>query len=97
MYPSLRVWVKTLLIVVQIGLQCKNDHIYICLDAKVMLGPIELGLIGFGVGLPLRKLEKIKDLTLRDFDVVLRGAAVSFSGTRNLGRKDEDSCWLIAR
>ena len=68
-----------------IGLQVKDNHLYIVLDATVMLGEISMELIGFAVGVPLslpapRKLSftTLGELELSDFDIKLSGMAVDF-------------------
>jgi hypothetical protein len=68
-----------------IGLQVKDNHLYIVLDAIVMLGEISMELIGFAVGVPLslpalRKLSftTLGELELFDFDIKLSGMAVDF-------------------
>jgi hypothetical protein len=65
-----------------LSLQYKQGHIWIFVDATVTLGPIELALIGFGVGLNVSKL-KLNDLStllsLADgIDFQLHGMEVAF-------------------
>jgi hypothetical protein len=65
-----------------VSLQYKAGRLYIFLDATVKLGPLELSLIGFGVGLNISRL-KLNDLSslstlVDDIDFQLRGMEVAF-------------------
>ncbi|KAL8692916.1 MAG: hypothetical protein Q9218_002142 [Villophora microphyllina] len=64
-----------------IGLQTKNGYLYILIDATVALGPLQLTVVGFGVGLPLARfnLNELKNLIVSDFDVILSGMSVYFN------------------
>ncbi|KAL8792181.1 MAG: hypothetical protein Q9195_005203 [Heterodermia aff. obscurata] len=64
-----------------IGLQTKNGYLYLLIDATVALGPIQLTIVGFGVGLPLSSfnLNALKNLAVTDFSVVLSGMSVYFN------------------
>lgn len=63
------------------GIQVKNNHIYLLVDAAVMLGTIQLTLEGFGIGFPIDKLKlnQLSSLHVSDFDVLLSGMSVFFS------------------
>lgn len=39
-----------------VGLQVKDSHVFILIDAGVLLGAIQLSFEGFGIGLPLSKI-----------------------------------------
>ncbi|KAL8832469.1 MAG: hypothetical protein Q9191_000239 [Dirinaria sp. TL-2023a] len=64
-----------------IGLQTKNGYLYMLLDATVALGPIQLTVTGFGVGMPLSRfnLNELKNLVITDFDIALSGMSVYFN------------------
>ncbi|KAL9046182.1 MAG: hypothetical protein Q9214_000918, partial [Letrouitia sp. 1 TL-2023] len=65
----------------QVGLQTKDGYLYILIDAMVALGPIQLTVVGFGVGLPLSNfnLNTLKTLTASDFSITLSGMSVYFN------------------
>ncbi|KAL9607824.1 MAG: hypothetical protein Q9167_007297 [Letrouitia subvulpina] len=64
-----------------VGLQTKDGYLYILIDATVALGPIQLSVVGFGVGLPLSRfnLNTLKTLTASDFNIALSGMSVYFN------------------
>ena len=61
-----------------VGIQVKNNFIYILIDAKVRLGVIEMSFEGFGVGITLSKITKPLELLPDDFDVVISGLGVMY-------------------
>ena len=75
-----------------IGLQYKDGVLWLILDATLSLGPIEISLLGFGLGLPIGKQfeskedKSVKSFTLNDMlDIVkhiefqISGLGVSFN------------------
>ena len=64
-----------------IGLQTKDGNIFILIDATIALGPIQLTLVGFGIGLPLKdlNLNTLKHLPIEDFKIELSGMSVYFN------------------
>ncbi|KAF3936965.1 hypothetical protein ABW19_dt0208183 [Dactylella cylindrospora] len=63
-----------------IGFQYKDDTLYLVMDASVLLGPIELDLLGFKLGLDLKtfNISNFIDTIGESIKVSLEGLAVSF-------------------
>jgi hypothetical protein len=66
--------------------QVKDDHLFLIVDATVLLGPIQFTLMGFAIGFPLkldppRKLSfnHLSDLEISDFRIELAGLDVYFN------------------
>jgi hypothetical protein len=62
-----------------VSLQYKQPDLYVFLDATLALGPLELSLIGFGIGLNIGAI-KLNDLStiVTGLDFQLHGLSVSF-------------------
>ncbi|KAF2465819.1 uncharacterized protein BDR25DRAFT_378525 [Lindgomyces ingoldianus] len=66
------------------GIQVKDKRLYLLIDAKVLLGPIELTLEGFGIGIPLNIpgisfADLAKKEVIELFDIKLTGIGVYFN------------------
>ncbi|KNC98349.1 uncharacterized protein SPPG_06058 [Spizellomyces punctatus DAOM BR117] len=64
-----------ILSVENIGLQYKNKKLYVLLDASVHIGPIEMALLGFGIGV---NLSALTDFSNPDLDITLSGLGVEY-------------------
>ncbi|TPX64298.1 hypothetical protein SpCBS45565_g06022 [Spizellomyces sp. 'palustris'] len=64
-----------ILSVENIGLQYKNKKLYVLLDAAVHIGPIEMALLGFGIGV---NLSSLTDFSNPDLDITLSGLGVEY-------------------
>ncbi|KAL8672156.1 MAG: hypothetical protein Q9168_003379, partial [Polycauliona sp. 1 TL-2023] len=64
-----------------IGLQTKNGNLYLLIDATVALGPLQMTIVGFGVGIPIGSfnLNELKKLRVDDFSIILSGMSVYFN------------------
>ncbi|KAF8511750.1 hypothetical protein JB92DRAFT_2931985 [Gautieria morchelliformis] len=60
-----------------IGLQYKNDTLYIIFDASFQLGPLMMELIGFGIGVGFDGIHNLQNLP-SSLSVTLQGLAVGF-------------------
>lgn len=69
-----------------IGLQYKDGVLWLILDATLSLGPIEIALLGFGLGLPIGKKyesktdKSIKSFTLNDMLEIVEHVEFQISG-----------------
>ncbi|KAJ2903779.1 uncharacterized protein MKZ38_009345 [Zalerion maritima] len=62
-----------------IGLQIKNDYVYVLLDASFSLGVIEMSAQGLGIGLPLKSVMDPKSIDIADVKLEIEGLAVAFN------------------
>ncbi|KAL5083902.1 hypothetical protein Trisim1_000811 [Trichoderma cf. simile WF8] len=62
-----------------VGLKVKDSHIYILIDGSIRLGPIEVAAEGLGIGIPLGKIAKPKDLVPDDFKLMLSGLGIMYN------------------
>ncbi|KAH8797908.1 hypothetical protein F5884DRAFT_758905 [Xylogone sp. PMI_703] len=64
-----------------IGIQLKDGYLYVHVDATIALGPIQMTLVGFAIGLPLSdfNFNKLGDIRLDDLHVRLDGMNISLN------------------
>lgn len=62
-----------------VGIKVKDSYVYILIDGSLRLGPIEVAAEGLGIGLPLSKMTKPKDLQPGDFKLMLSGLGVMYN------------------
>jgi hypothetical protein len=60
------------------GIQIKNGYLYFILDLSVAMGPIQMTITGFGVGVLLRSLNlnQLAHLSADDFSIIFSGMSV---------------------